>query len=84
MIDSLFAAGYTKTEVDQYVLKVKQAKVAKAKQLSEAQLTDLFRHALIDEKTYTNKLEELGYSPTDSQLLLALEVALHGNPSTVG
>lgn len=84
MVSTLFGQGFKKDEVDAYVLKVKQAKTAKAKQLSEAQLTDLFRHAIIDEKTYTTKLGELGYSAVDSQLLLTLEITLHGNPSQPG
>lgn len=84
LVAALFGRGFRKEEVDAYVLKVKQAKVAKAKQLSEAQLTDMFRHALIDADTYTKRLEGLGYSTPDAQLLLSLEVTLHGNPSNPG
>lgn len=84
MVSQLFGHGFAKEEVDAYALKVKQAKVAKAKQLSEAQLTDLFRHGIMDQKAYIDHLEGLGYSAADAQLLLTLEVTLHGNPANPG
>lgn len=69
---TLYGYGFTDAEVNKWLLKVKQAKAAKAKLPSEAHLDKLLKAGLITPDQWLATMQAIGYSLEWAQLLIQI------------